>query len=108
MESISLITELNVGDNIDIAWDNILCSRLRHFVQVSVLEKERGGEREGEGGTERERETESWCFKPSQPQRIISRLRDFSQLVGIFSPVSHKGIRRGFKAEGDFPKEIYS
>ena len=53
-----MITELNVGDNTDIAWDNILCSRLRHFVQVSVLEKERGGERGGGRDRERKRDRE--------------------------------------------------
>ena len=58
--------------------------------RISRISREGGGERVGEkrNGIERryrererthrvrERERVSWCFKPSQPQRIISGLRE--------------------------------
>ena len=44
-----------------------------------------GGERE------RKRELDSWCFEPSQPQRITSELERERELVGAMSPVDHRG-----------------
>ena len=64
------------------------------------LIREIGGGREGEKERERERERErvSWCFEPSQPQRLTSGLKRKRErerereLAGALSPANHKGL----------------
>ena len=60
-------------------------------------EKERGRQtrREREREKKKERERESWCFEPSQPQRIILGLKaNFSLFpsYSIYKSLNHRSL----------------